>query len=108
MAALKMREGATFDPKGFFEFCERQIEHGGMDRKWFPDFVRIVEDFEYTGTQKILVRNLKAVHFDPRRIEDPLYFRERGDTAYRPLATAEFEGMRKKFATAEKLELLDR
>ena len=108
MAALKMREGATFDPKGFFEFCERQVEHGGMDRKWFPDFVRIVEDFEYTGTQKILVRNLKAVHFDPRRIEDPLYFRERGDTAYRPLATAEFEGMRKKFATAEKLELLDR
>jgi fatty-acyl-CoA synthase len=108
MVALKMREGATFDPEGFFDFCERQIEHGGMDRKWFPDFVRIVEDFEYTGTQKILVRNLKAVHFDPRRIKDPLYFRERGDTAYRPLGTAEFEAMRKKFATAEKLELLDR
>jgi fatty-acyl-CoA synthase len=108
MAALKMREGATFDPKGFFDFCERQVEHGGMDRKWFPDFVRIVEDFEYTGTQKILVRNLKAVHFDPRRIKDPLYFRERGDTAYRPLGTAEFEAMRKKFAAAEKLELLDR
>lgn len=108
MAALKMREGATFDPKGFFDFCERQVEHGGMDRKWFPDFVRVVEDFEYTGTQKILVRNLKAVHFDPRRIKDPLYFRERGDSAYRLLGTAEFEAMRKKFAAAEKLELLDR
>jgi fatty-acyl-CoA synthase len=108
MVALKMREGAKFDPKGFFDFCERQVQHGGMDRKWFPDFVRIVEDFEYTGTQKILVRNLKAVHFDPRRVQDPLYVRERGDSAFRPLTTAEFEAMRKKFAAAEKLELLDR
>jgi fatty-acyl-CoA synthase len=108
MAAVKMREGARFDPKGFFEFCEKQIEHGGMDRKWFPDFVRIVEDFEYTGTQKILVRNLKAVHFDPRRVTDPLYMRERGDKAFRPLGLEEFESMRKRFAAAEKLELLDR
>jgi fatty-acyl-CoA synthase len=108
MAAVKMKEGAKFDPKKFFEFCENQIEHGGMDRKWFPDFVRVVSDFEYTNTQKILVRNLKAVHFDPRRIEDPLYFRERGDTSYKPLGKADFEAMRKRFAAAEKLELLDR
>jgi len=108
MVALKMREGAKFDPKGFFDFCENQVQHGGMDRKWFPDFVRIVEDFEYTGTQKILVRNLKAVHFDPRRVTEPLYFRERGDAAYKPLTASDFEVMRKKFAAAEKLELLDR
>ena len=108
MVAIKMREGAVFDPKGFHDFCENQVEHGGMDRKWFPDFVRIVEDFEYTGTQKILVRNLKAVHFDPRRVKDPLYFRERGDSAFKPLGKADFEAMRKKFAAAEKLELLDR
>ena len=108
MVALKMREGAEFDPKGFFDFCERQVEHGGMDRKWFPDFVRVVEDFEYTGTQKILVRNLKAVHFDPRRVKDGLYFRERGDSAFKPLTAAAFEALRKKFAAAEKLDLLDR
>ena len=46
-----------------------------MDRKWFPDFVRVVRDFEYTGTQKVLVRELKRVHFDPRRVPDPLWFR---------------------------------
>jgi fatty-acyl-CoA synthase len=108
MVALKMREGAEFDPKGFFDFCESQVEHGGMDRKWFPDFVRIVEDFEYTGTQKILVRNLKAVHFDPRRVKDALYFRERGDSAFKPLTAAAFESLRTKFAAAEKLDLLDR
>jgi len=108
MAALKLREGARFDPRGYFEFCEKQVEHGGMDRKWFPDFVRIVQDFEYTGTQKILVRNLKAVHFDPRRVRDPLYFRERGDKAFKPFGAKEFEALRERFAGAEKLELLDR
>lgn len=108
MAALKLREGASFDPKGYFEFCEKQVEHGGMDKKWFPDFVRIVDDFEYTGTQKILVRNLKSVHFDPRRVKDPLYFRERGDKAFRPFGAKEFEELRKRFAAAEKLDLLDR
>jgi fatty-acyl-CoA synthase len=108
MAALKLRDGAKFDPQSYFAFCDRQVEHGGMDRKWFPDFVRIVSDFEYTGTQKILVRNLKAVHFDPRRIKDPLYYRERGDKAFRPFGATEFEALRKRFAAAEKLELLDR
>jgi fatty-acyl-CoA synthase len=108
MVALKMREGATFDPKGFFDFCENQVQHGGMDRKWFPDFVRVVDDFEYTGTQKILVRNLKAVHYDPRRVGNPLYFRERGDSSYKTLTAEDFEKMRKKFSAAEKLELLDR
>jgi fatty-acyl-CoA synthase len=108
MIAVKMRDGAKFDPKGFFDFCEHQIEHGGMDRKWFPDFVRVVDDFEYTGTQKILVRNLKSVHYDPRRVREPLYFRERGDDRYKPLRLEDFEAMRKRFAGAEKLDLLDR
>ncbi len=108
MAALKLRDGASFDPKGFFDFCERQIREGGMDRKWFPDFVRIVSDFEYTGTQKVLVRNLKKVHFDPRRVQDPLWFRERGDTSYRPFGLAEFERLRVSFRAAEREQVLDR
>jgi fatty-acyl-CoA synthase len=108
MAALKLREGTDFDPKSFFEFCEKQIREGGMDRKWFPDFVRIVSDFEYTGTQKVLVRNLKKVHFDPRRVRDPLYFRERGDTTYRPFTLADFERLRAAFRAAEREQMLDR
>jgi hypothetical protein len=80
-----------------------------MDRKWFPDFVRIVDEFEYTQTEKILVRNLKKVHFDRARLPDaPLYWRTRGDTAYQPLTPAAYEALRKEFAAAEKLDLLDR
>ena len=108
MAALKLREGAQFDPKAFFDFCERQISAGGMDRKWFPDFVRVVPDFEYTGTQKVLVRELKRVHFDPRRVSDPLWFRERGDSAFKPFGASDYERLREQFRKSERLNLLER
>ncbi|MBY0274370.1 AMP-binding protein [Candidatus Binatia bacterium] len=110
MTALKLRPGATFDPQTFFDFCEAQITGGGMDRKWFPDFVRVVDEFEYTQTEKILVRNLKKLHFDLNRLGDDaaIWFRRRGDTTYKRLARADYEEMRKEFAEREKLDLLDR
>ena len=109
MVALKLREGRSFDPQSFFDFCERQATEGGMDRKWIPDFVRLVDEFEYTNTQKILVRQLKAVHFDRRRLPDaPIYWRERGDTTFKPLTSEDYDRLRAAFRTAERLELLDR
>jgi len=109
MAALKMRPGATFDPQAFFDFCENLVTHGGMDRKWFPDFVRVVDEFEYTQTEKILVRNLKAVHFDlPRLGQAPIYFRTRGDTRYRTFEPKDYQALRAEFAERERLDLLDR
>ncbi len=108
MAAVKIRDGAQFDAQDFFDFCEKQVTDGGMDRKWFPDFVRVVADFEYTGTQKILVRNLKAQHFDPTKIPDPLYRRERGDKTYEPFDADGYRDLRKTFCAAERLNLLER
>jgi acyl-CoA synthetase (AMP-forming)/AMP-acid ligase II len=110
MAALKLRAGATFDPQDFFDFCERQVAHGGMDRKWFPDFVRLVDEFEYTQTEKILVRNLKRVHFDLGRLgtDASVYFRERGDTTFRRLTPTAYDRLRAEFAERERLDLLDR
>lgn len=108
MAAVKMREGIEFDPQSLFDYCEQQIEHGGMDRKWFPDFVRVVDDFEYTGTQKILVRNLKADHYHPERVPGSIYWRERGDGGYKALADEDWQRLRTTFEAAERLDLLDR
>jgi fatty-acyl-CoA synthase len=108
MAALKLRAGARFDAKGFFDFCESLVRNGGMDRKWFPDFIRVVDEFEYTQTEKVLVRNLKRVHFDRRRLSDAaLYWRERGDASFRPFTAEDFARLRHEFATAERLALLD-
>ncbi|HJW70688.1 MAG TPA: AMP-binding protein [Candidatus Binatia bacterium] len=109
MVALKLRPGATFDARGFFEFCDRQVAEGGMDRKWFPDFVRVVPEFEYTKTEKILVRNLKRVHFDRRQLPDEqIYWRQRGDAAFSAFTAADYQKLRAEFAEAEKLDLLDR
>jgi fatty-acyl-CoA synthase len=109
MVALKLRAGATFDPKAFWGFCDVLVREGGMDRKWFPDFVRLVDDFEYTQTEKILVRNLKRVHFDRRRLPDaPIYWRTRSDETFRPFGADDYERLRTEFAAAEKLDLLDR
>jgi fatty-acyl-CoA synthase len=109
MVALKLREGVKFDPQGFFDFCDESTREGGMDPKWFPDFVRIVDEFEYTQTQKVLVRHLKRDHFDLRRLSDePIYWRRRGDTGYRAFARTEFDALRTKFEAAERVALIDR
>jgi fatty-acyl-CoA synthase len=98
MAALKLRDGARFDPKAFFDYCEQQVTHGSMDRKWFPDFLRLVDEFEYTQTQKVLVRNLKKVHFCRRRLPDePVYWRARTTRRIarsRPRSTRSSRGVR--------------
>lgn len=70
-----------------------------MARKWFPDLVRVVDGFESTQTEKILVRNLKKLHFDLNRLGDdsPVYFQRRGDTAYRRVTRADYEALRAEF-----------
>ena len=109
MAALKMRPGARFDPQAFFDYCEHQVNHGEMDRKWFPDFVRIVDEFEFTQTQKILVRHLKADHFNRRRVSDAaIYWRARGGTNFKPFTSADYESLRARFAAAERLQSIER
>lgn len=108
MVALKMADGTGFDPQTFFDFCEEQIEHGGMDRKWMPDFIRVVDDFDYTGTQKVLVRHLKKANFNPVKVSDPLYWRERGDKSFRQFSPDDYSALRQSFEAAERAELLDR
>jgi len=109
MVALKLRAGAEFDPRSFYQYCEEQVTQGGMDRKWFPDFVRPVEEFEYTQTQKVLVRKLKAAHFHPGRVAgDPIYWRERGDRCFRFFSASEWELLRQRFEDTERVELLER
>jgi fatty-acyl-CoA synthase len=108
MAALRLREGARFDPQEFFAWCDQQCTDGAMDRKWFPDFIRLVDDFTFTQTQKILVRELKRDHFHRERLPDaPLFWRERGDTAYRPFGADDFQALRARFAEAEREQLLE-
>ncbi len=107
MVSLKLRPGAIFDPQAFFDFCREAIAGGGMDPKWFPDFVRVVDEFVYTKTQKILVRNLKAEHFDRSRlVAADLYWRRRESTCFEIFETGHYERLLRDFEAAERVGLL--
>jgi len=109
MVVVKLRAGAVLDPQNFYDWCAGQVASGSMDEKWFPDFVRVVDDFEYTPTQKVLVRLLKRAHFDRRALpNERIYWRRRGDSSFYPFTAEDYVALRKAFAASERLELLDR
>jgi fatty-acyl-CoA synthase len=82
MAALRQREGTEFDPVAFAAYVDALPEVGP---KWRPRFVRVVDEFPMTGTNKIVKRTLVREKY--RRDlcgEDALWIRERGADSYRP------------------------
>lgn len=106
MAALLPSPGTLLEPAELFHFCRKQIETGSMDEKWMPDFIRIVGEFEFTCTGKLVVRALKKAHFHPDRVQDTVLWRERGDTSYRKFTREDFERLRERFVAAERDHLL--
>jgi fatty-acyl-CoA synthase len=97
MAAVVLREGADFEPEGFYRFL---LDQADMSRKWIPDYLRLAQVLPETDTVKILRRDLKKDAFNPVRVEDPMYWRERGDTAFKPFTEADYERVREAFASA--------
>lgn len=95
MAALKMKPGTRFDPEQFTQFCLDAVKKGG-DRKWVPDFVRIVDDFEWTETHKIRAKPLKLQFFHPEHVSEVYRF-PRGAGSYQPFGKSEFEALREPF-----------
>ncbi|MCC6217851.1 MAG: AMP-binding protein [Polyangiaceae bacterium] len=91
MAAVRLREGQRFDPQAFFAHCEGEVQ-AGRDRKWFPDFVRVVEDFPWTETLKIKVRELKAAAYDPARVQR-IFYRRRGGDRFEPFGPPEYAAL---------------
>ena len=109
MIAVKLKEGASFDPKASFGWFMKQQQEAGMDPKWMPDYIRIVEAFAVTETQKVVSRTLKSEHFNIERNPDiRVYFRQRGDDAFRPLTPEAFSEIKEHFVKTGREELLAR
>lgn len=107
MIALEIRKGEEFSPQEAFDWFRAQQETGGMDPKWFPDYIRVIDGFTLTNTQKILVRPFKKEHFDVERRPDmKIYFRQRGDNTYHELTRSRFDEIRNRFEAAGRLGLL--
>jgi fatty-acyl-CoA synthase len=81
MAAVQLRDGATFDGEAFASFIDSLTDVGP---KWRPRYVRVVREFPTTGTNKIVKRTLVRQKYRHDLCgSDDLYVRERGSASYR-------------------------
>jgi fatty-acyl-CoA synthase len=80
---VQLRDGTSFDPATFAASVDALPEIGP---KWRPRYVRVVNEFPTTGTNKIVKRTLVRQKY--RRDlcgDDDLYVRDRGAAEYRAL-----------------------
>jgi len=104
MAALALRESATFDPDAFGRFLDAQSD---LSPKWRPTFVRVVPELRRSETNKVLKRELQREGFLGIDGPDPLWWRPRGEPTYRRFARADLDALRTAFARAGNLGRLD-
>ncbi len=78
MAALELRQGATFDPAAFDEFLRSQPDLGP---KWLPAFVRVDVELPKLSSMKI---DKKVLRGDAWRVDDVVWRPTRHDDL-RPL-----------------------
>ncbi|XP_056463700.1 long-chain fatty acid transport protein 2-like isoform X2 [Gadus chalcogrammus] len=80
MATLTLKEGKTLDCRETFA----HISHSLPQFAW-PQFIRIQNDPELTGTFKQVKFRLVKEGFDPSTIRDPLFIVDPGRKTYSPL-----------------------
>jgi fatty-acyl-CoA synthase len=98
MVTIQLKKDARFDPDAVHAWLIRQQKEGGMDPKWMPDFIRIIDSFPVTDTHKIVVRPYKREHYNIECNPDMVvYFRTKGDTTYTLLTPEKYQGMKECF-----------
>ncbi len=108
MVAVQLNKNAAFDPQKTYDWFLEQQKNGGMDPKWMPDYIRIIDSFEMTHqTQKILIRPLKRKHFNiDKSPEMKVFFRQRGDDTYHELTSDHFVKIKDSFEETGRTNLL--
>jgi fatty-acyl-CoA synthase len=83
MAALVVRDPATFDPSGFFALVDERLPSYAA-----PVFVRLVQEADITSTFKLRKVDLERDGYDLERVRDPIFVRDESNETYERL-TAE-------------------
>ncbi|MFG2997030.1 AMP-binding protein [Streptomyces sp. NPDC048340] len=111
MAAVALREGASFSPDAFAAFLAAQPDLG---TKMAPRYVRVLDAMPTTATNKVHRVGLRRAGFLPRPapggapVPDPVWWRPPGEAAYRLLDEAALAGLLAAYRAQERLVLLER
>lgn len=101
MAAIQLAPGHDFDPDAFDEFLEGQRDLGP---KWVPTFVRIVDGFPMTETNKVVKRELVRQRWEG---ESPTWWRpERGGSLV-PFTADDAAALHKQFEATGRVQVLN-
>ncbi|HBN27078.1 MAG TPA: hypothetical protein DD405_06395 [Desulfobacteraceae bacterium] len=79
-----------------------------MNEKWYPDFVRILKNLPKTETVKINPKDLKKSFFNKELVEDQVYWRERGETSFKPFEIKDYKKLKENFIKAGRINELVR
>lgn len=101
MAALQLREGATFCPDGFERFLEQQSD---MGTKWTPKFVRIVEQMPLTQTTKIAKQQLRKERWET---SDAMWWKSGKNGPYTRMSELDVKYLKKAFIDRGRGDVLD-
>jgi len=104
MAAIVPRQDAPFDLGAFQSYLESAR---GLSPKWVPSFLRITNELRRTETNKVLKRDLQREAFLLDRVSDPIYWRERGDSAYRRFTREDLDRLLERFRQSGAVARLD-
>jgi fatty-acyl-CoA synthase len=104
MAALMLREHATFSADEFAEFLAAQAD---LSPKWAPTYVRIAQELPQTATSKVLKSELRRQKFRPDQCADVIYWRPVRGAPYRRFSVADYEQIAARFAAVGRLALLE-
>ncbi len=98
MITVQMKRNCAFSPDETFAWLTRQQKEGGMDPKWMPDYIRVIDSFPVTDTQKIMVKPYKKDYFNIEKNPDMhIYYRERGGNTYNLMTREKFIEIREGF-----------
>ena len=104
MATLALQTGARFDPQAFGRFLDGAAQ---LPTRWRPTFVRVTHDVAVTHTNKVLKRVLRREKFLVDRISDPVYWRPRGASEFRPFTRDDLATLRTRFERAGYVDCLE-
>jgi fatty-acyl-CoA synthase len=79
MVAIELKQGATFDPKVFFQLAVTELPHYAV-----PLFVRVSSQSDMTATFKLRKVDLQKAGYNPVAVGDPLFVLSHQAQAYVP------------------------